>query len=120
MMNENKYSLFLTILIVMISGCGGQASSITSYTGNAILSWSTPTEYSDGSAMLASNITGYEIYTGSSSRHYDCNHLVSASTASFRISDLNVPKGSFYAAITTLDKSGCESTFSSEVSATLN
>ncbi len=107
-MSKIKLFLLLTMLIITITGCGGQASSssTTSYMGNAILSWSTPTQYSDGSPMLASEIMGYKMYTGIFSRIYDCGHLVSASTTSVGISGMNVPKGAFYAAITTLDKAG--------------
>jgi hypothetical protein len=147
MVNKNKFFLLLTMLVIMIAGCGGgqvSSSSTTSttggtgsggdgslggtgsggdsslYTGNAILSWSTPTQYSDGSPLAASDITGYNVYTGSSSRTYAYNHLVSASTTSVRIRDLNVPKGPLYVAVTTLDKAGYESDYSSEVSTTLN
>jgi hypothetical protein len=133
--NKNKFLLLLTILVITIAGCGGQVSSSSTtstagvtgsgggsslYTGNAILSWSTPTQYSDGSPLVASDITGYNVYTGSSSRTYTYNHLVSASATSIRIRDMNVPKGPIYVAVTTLNKAGDESDYSSEVSATLN
>ncbi len=135
MVSENKFLLLLTMLIITIAGCGGQISSSSTsstaggtgsggessfYTGNAILSWGTPTQYSDGSPLLASDITGYKVYVGSSPRTYAYNHLVSSSTTIVRIRDLNIPKGSFYIAVTTLDKAGYESTYSSEVTANLN
>jgi hypothetical protein len=135
MVNKYKFFLLLIMLVITIAGCGGQVSSSSTtstsggtgssgdnslYTGNAILSWSTPTQYVDGSPLLAGDITGYKVYVGSSSRTYAYNYLVSASTTSVRIRDLNVPKGSFYVAVTTLDKSGYESDYSGEVSAILN
>jgi hypothetical protein len=133
MTNKNKFLLLLTMLVITITGCGGGqvSSSSTSstsggtengtlYTGNAVLSWSAPTQYSDGSPLLASDISGYKVYVGSSSRNYASNHMVSASTTSVRIRDLNVPKGSFYVAVSTLDKAGYESEYSREVTATLN
>jgi hypothetical protein len=132
MTNKNKLLLLLAMLVVTITGCGGQVSSSSTastpggtdngalYTGNAVLSWNAPTQYSDGSPLLASDITGYKVYFGTSSRAYASNHMVPASTTSIRIRDLNVPTGSFYVAVSTLDKAGHESDYSSEVSATLN
>ncbi len=132
----NKFLLILTLLIITLAGCGGgqvSTSSKTStnggtgssgdsslYTGDAILSWSTPSQYSDGSPLLASDITGYKVYIGSSSRTYTYNHLVSSSATSVRIRELDVPKGFLYIAVTTLDKAGHESDYSSEVTANLN
>ncbi|HUL01047.1 MAG TPA: hypothetical protein VLX29_09345 [Nitrospirota bacterium] len=139
MINKYKFLLLITMLVVMITGCGGQVSSSstasttgsttstpggtgdgTLYTGSAILSWSTPTLYSNGTPLLASDIAGYVVYWGTSSGTYPNNYSVSAPTTNVSISNLKVPIGPFFAAVRTLDNAGNESALSSQVSAILN
>jgi hypothetical protein len=128
-MHPTKVSImfFLLILLTIFAGCGGgisvdtQASS-TLYSGNAILSWATPTTFSDGNQLPAANIKGYRVYSRVPSRAYgsESYYFVTAPTASIYVKKLHLPVGQYYFAVTTLDLSNMESDFSNEVSASLN
>lgn len=115
----------------MLSGCGGgtsidskggaAGSGGTPYTGNAILSWATPTTYSDGSPLPAASIKGYRVYSRTPSGTYGSGiqYFVSAPTTSVSVKNLNLPVGQYYFVATTLDSSDVESGFSNEVLADL-
>ncbi len=132
MANKNKFLLLLIILVVMVTGCGGQVSSSSStsttggaengtlYTGNAILSWSAPTNYSDGNPLPSTSIKGYRVYSRPLSGAYNgIFYYVSAPTTSLPVKNLSLPVGQYYIVVTTLDISNIESSFSNEILADL-
>jgi hypothetical protein len=82
--------------------------------GAVTLSWSAPTENTDGSALT--NLSGYNIYYGTSA--YTMTSVVSVNAAdaqSYVISDLS--SGLWYFEITAVNLSGVESSPSGLVSA---
>ncbi len=133
MANKNK-CLLVIMLLITITGCGGQVStpSTTStsggtqngtlYTGNAILSWSAPSTYSDGSPLSTTNIKGYRVYSRPPSGAFNPGiyYYVSAPATSASVKNLSLPVGQYYFAVTTMDISDVESGFSSEVFADLS
>ncbi len=81
----------------------------------AVLSWTAPTQNVDGSALT--NLTGYRVYWGTSSRNYTQNATVNgAGTTSYTTS---LSPGTWYFAISAVDGTGAESTRSNEVSKTV-
>ncbi len=113
-------------LLTIFAGCGGGVSvetkaGSTPYIGNAILSWATPTTFSNGNQLPSTNIKGYRIYSRSPSGTYNpgASYLVTAPATSIYVKTLNLPVGQYYFVVTTLDLSGMESDFSNEVFASL-
>jgi hypothetical protein len=81
--------------------------------GSASLSWRAPAERVDGESLPMTEIAGYRIYYGTSSGQYDFQAPnVDAYTSSITIDDL--PVGTYYFVMTTVDVNGLESGYSSE------
>lgn len=73
----------------------------------------------DGSALALSEISGYTLYYGASSDNYPNSLTINdGSATSATITDL--PPGTYYAVVTTLDSGGRESSYSSEVVIVMN
>ncbi len=124
-MNNTKVHIVLVTLLLLMAliGCGGGVTVDTkkaTYTGTALLSWSTPTTNSDGSPLPATNIKGYRVYIRTPSGAHNCGiYFVSAPSTSVSIKNFNLPVGQYYFTVTTLDISGMESGFSNEAFADL-
>ena len=102
-----------TTYTLTCSGAGGNAMSMITVNVNGVLnlSWVAPTENVDGSALT--DLAGYKIYYGNSSRNYpDSADVNDADTTSFAVT---VPSGSYYVAMTAIDADGNESAYSNEV-----
>jgi hypothetical protein len=85
----------------------------TQEVGFARLSWRAPSERIDGESLSLSEIAGYRIYYGISSGDYDSVLSVDDPyTSTILIDDL--PVGTYYFAMTTVDTNGLESGYSSE------
>lgn len=91
-------------------------TSTTSGTGNATLSWVTPTQNTDGSTLT--DLSGYRIYYGSSANSLTSSVNVSASATSYTVSGLTNGT-TYYFAMTSLSASGLESDRSTAVSKTI-
>src|SRR5262249_32768130 len=98
------------------AGTGGNAVASTTVTvRTAALSWTAPTQNTDGSALT--NLAGYKVYWGPSSRNYTQNASVNgASATSFTAS---LTPGTWFFATTAFDSTGAESAKSNEVSKTV-
>jgi hypothetical protein len=98
------------------TGTGGNAVASTTVTvRSALLSWTAPTQNTDGSDLT--NLAGYKVYWGPSSRNYTQKANVNgASATSFTAS---LTPGTWFFAITALDSTGGESAKSNEVSKTV-
>jgi hypothetical protein len=81
----------------------------------AALSWQAPTKNVDGSNLT--NLAGYKIYYGTSSKNY--TQSVSVSGASTTTWTLSLAPGTYYFALTAVDASGGESSKTNEVSKTV-
>jgi hypothetical protein len=113
--------LVISGLLSVISGCGGKTSSNIVTITNVIplLSWTTPTAFSDGAPASASDVGGYRIYFGTSPGSYTTgSYDSSSSTLSVNISDLiSNGLGTYYFAVTAItNTTGEESDYSNEVS----
>jgi hypothetical protein len=84
--------------------------------GSATLSWSAPTQNSDGSALV--NLSGYRVYWGKESRNYaNSQHITSPGVTTYVIENLS--SGTYYFAVTAMSGSGLESGYSNEASKTM-
>jgi VCBS repeat-containing protein len=89
-----------------------------STTAEVTLSWTAPAEREDNSALSLSAIAGYRIYYGASQGQYSDNVTINDSSATdYTFADL--PAGTHYFVITTIDTDGLESQYSTSVSITL-
>ncbi len=85
--------------------------------GTALLSWTPPTENTDGSTLT--DLAGYRIYYGTASGTYTDNITIdNPGLTSYQID--NLTPADWYFVITSLNSSGTESTFSNEVRKTIN
>src|SRR5690606_20087169 len=86
------------------------AVSAVAPSGTAALRWTSPTQYTDGTALPASDLTGYRIYAGTSASSLTRLAEVDGRTTSFVVN--NLAAGTHYFAVTAVASSGAESTFS--------
>ena len=95
------------------TGPGGSALQMISVgvTGPVQLSWVAPQENVDGSALT--DLVGYRIYYGPSSRNY--SEMVDLSNPTATGHTLTLASGDYYVAMTALDAEGNESAYSNEV-----
>jgi hypothetical protein len=90
---------------------------VASSSGTALLSWTPPTENTDGSALT--DLAGYRIYYGTSSGNYtELVTIDSPGLSSYQID--NLTPADWYFVITSFNSSNVESTYSNEVSKTIN
>ncbi len=108
----------LTLLLaVIISACGdGGGGSVTVNQvglGSPTLSWTPPTQNSDGSWLT--DLAGYKIYYGNESGNYHTSiQIDNPGIASYFVEYLT--PNTYYFVITAINSSGVESNFSNEAS----
>ncbi len=86
-------------------------------TSSVTLGWQPPTENTNGSPIT--DLAGYKIHYGTASANY--TQVVSVNNAGLtRYVVDNLPKGTYYFAITAYDSKGLESALSGEVSSAVN
>lgn len=102
-----------TTFTLSCSGAGGSALQMISVAvvGPVAVSWVAPQENVDGSQLT--DLAGYRIYYGESSRTYSDMVEVGNSTATSHT--LSLASGDYYVAMTALDADGNESGYSNEV-----
>jgi hypothetical protein len=84
--------------------------------GSATLSWTPPTQNTDGSALT--NLAGYRVYWGTSAGNYSSSvTLNTAGLTSYVVESL--APGTYYFAVTALNSGGVESTFSNSATKTI-
>jgi len=112
-----KY-LFALILVSPLFACssesGGSASGDSTTSKAADLSWVAPSEREDGTGLALSEIAGYRIYYGTTAGIYQNQIDINDKTAQ-ETQIANIPEGTYFAVMTTIDTDGRESDFSSEV-----
>ena len=105
------------------SGAGGTVADtinvtvVLSNSGTALLSWTPPTENTDGSPLT--DLAGYKIHYGTSPGSY--NNTVTINNpglTSYLIE--NLASSDWYFVMKSFNNSGIESSFSTEVSKTIN
>ena len=102
-----------TTFSLTCSGDGGNVIEMlmVSVEGQLALSWTAPTENVDGTPLT--DLAGYRIYYGDSSRDYSDMADVADPVATTH--SITLISGSYYVAMTALDADGNESAYSNEV-----
>jgi hypothetical protein len=112
-------------LVAAVVGCGGgggsdgtstPGSAPAGGTGSIRVAWDPPQTRADGSPLT--NLAGFRIYYGTSSQNY--SQVVSvngATTTSYTIE--NLPAGSYYLVLKSVDASSNESAATAEFSKTI-
>src|SRR5262245_23873194 len=109
------------LIALMLSGCTKRLSGIQTpgstveSAGQIQLSWERPTSKADGTPLT--DVAGYKLYYGLTSRTYDFIKTVGNQTK-YAISGLEQGR-TYYVTVTAYDASGNESSFSNEVSVTV-
>ena len=99
------------------SGDGSDDSVVPKGDGTALISWTPPTENTDGSALT--DLAGYRIHYGTSSGSYALSITINGtSLTSYLVEDLGA--SDWYFAMTAFNSSGIESGYSSEVFKAIN
>jgi hypothetical protein len=101
---------------VSSSSSGGSSSGATTGTKTATLSWTAPTENTNGTALT--NLAGYNIYYGNSTAAMTSKIQINTTGIQTYVIN-NLASGSWYFAITALNNTGVESVASSTVKVTL-
>jgi hypothetical protein len=121
-----KCSLIFATLIYLLSGCGssggsggsgggGGGSGISGKgAGNATVSWTPPTENTDGT-VLGADLAGYRVYYGTSSRDYSNSVEIDNPGLSSVVVE-GLAETTWYFVMTAVNTSGIESSYSDEVS----
>jgi hypothetical protein len=105
------------------SGMGGTVNDtidvavVQSNNGTALLSWTPPTENTDNSALT--DLAGYKIYYGTSSGSYDDTITISNPGLTSYLVE-NLASSDWYFVMTSVNSSGIESSYSIEVTKTIN
>lgn len=134
LLQNQRFTLILITLFItlQISACGTRDNpaaattninpdlstntdtGINSTVADAKLSWAAPAEREDNSSILLSEIAGYQVFYGTAQGQYNNSVTINDATAtSYTLT--NLPTGTYYLVMTTLDTEGRESQFSHEV-----
>lgn len=80
------------------------------------MSWQIPATRADGSALLASDLSGYEIYYTTDTSATGTYIISGGSTTLYTIN--NLPAGTYHFAMSAIDSTGLKSSLSSVVTVT--
>jgi hypothetical protein len=81
----------------------------------AIISWTAPTQYTDGSSLT---VAGHRVYYGNKSGSYSQSVTINNATTTQLV--LPLAAGTWFFVVTALDAAGTESARSNESSKTIN
>jgi hypothetical protein len=87
-------------------------SVVATATGSATLSWTPPTQNTDGSALT--NLASYRVYWGTSQGNYTNSTTISSGLSSFVVEPLT--PATWYFALTAVNSAGSESSYSNVAS----
>jgi hypothetical protein len=95
------------------------AQSSTATNKSITLSWSPPTQNSDGTSLT--NLAGYTLHYGTASQDYTGSiEITNPTETSYIVSASNFPPGTYYFAISAYNAQQVSSSLSSEVSVTID
>ncbi len=105
------------------SGAGGTVNDtvnvavVLSNNGTALLSWVPPTENTDGSTLT--DLAGYKVYYGTSSGSYGAPITINdPGLSSYMVENLGI--SDWFFVMTSFNSSGIESSYTTEISKTIN
>jgi hypothetical protein len=99
------------------TGPNGNAVAMTAVTvRTARLSWTAPTQNTDGTSLT--NLAGYKVHYGNASRSY--TQTVTISDPATKTWVLSLGPGTWYFAVTAVNSAGEQSAYSGEVSKIVN
>lgn len=103
-----------------VSSGSSDPSSVPSSDSKSItLSWSPPTQNSDGSSLT--NLAGYTLHYGTASQDYTGSiEITDPTKTSYVVSDTSFPPGTYYFAISAYNAQQVSSSLSGEVSITID
>ena len=104
----------LSVVILSVFLIASQLSSTTCLAASTTIAWNTPTN-ADGTPVTT--LSGYKVYTGTASGSYSQSSNV-GNVTSYTANNLT-DGATYYFAVTAINGSGQESSFSNEVSKTL-
>ena len=116
-MNSLKRVL-LSFAVVLLVACSGGDGGVAGAGGAAALMWKAPVVREDGTDLPLIQIAGYRIYYGVEAGKYLSTIDVDDGFAT-EGQLTNIPSGTYFMVMTTIDVSGLESVFSPEVKVTL-
>ena len=100
----------------IITGGSGSTGTGDTTSPAAILSWVAPAERTDNSSLSMAEIAGYRIYYGTAQGSYSQHVVINDAYADeYNLGGINLPTGTYYAVMTTVDTDGRESSYSQEV-----
>jgi hypothetical protein len=113
-----KFLLILTVIFALPACSVGGGDSSSSEPENLLgVDWVAPSEREDVSPISLSEIAGYRVYYGTQTGVYPNQVDIDGSETTAKIPDL--PQGTYYVVVTTVDTDGRESVNSSEVVVTI-
>jgi hypothetical protein len=115
------FVLLASLIITSLFSCGGSgAANLDTVTEGVTLTWDVPTTNTDGSSLdPATDLSLYKIYYGTASLLYTTVVNVTNPGTTTISQTLNLSPGTYYFAVTTVDISGQESSYSNEVMKTI-
>jgi hypothetical protein len=135
MLNKKAcFILLASLIITSLLGCGGGGSAAyldtstssseggqTATEGAVLtLTWDAPATNTDGSSLNpATDLSLYKVYCGTASLMYTTVVNVTNPGTTTISQTLNLSPGTYYFAVTTVDVSGQESSYSNEVMKTI-
>lgn len=111
---QSVHPLFHVVLVIVFSAMTALLAANV-FAGQATLSWTAPTTYSDGTPIT--QLSGYKVYTGTAPGIYSQNIDV-GNVRSYTLTGLN-DGTTYYFAVTAYDATGAASGFSNEASKTV-
>lgn len=116
------FALILIFPLFACSGAGTEASNpfaIGSTSHNVLaINWVAPSEREDGTGLALSEIAGYRIYYGTVPGVYQSQIDINDQTVD-QAQIVDIPLGTYYVVMTTIDAEGRESGYSSELAVTV-
>ena len=112
-----RHFVLILLLAVIISACGGGSGGSVTVNqvglGSATLSWTPPTQNTDGSPLT--DLAAYKVYYGNQSGNYQITIQIDNPGITIYVVE-NLTPNTYYFVLTAINNSGVESDFSNEAS----